>query len=94
MWIGVIKEPLFVKVLYFLLQLADLSEINTKRAPQDKLACVVRCCKKVFSILTIQMNEIACQIHIPLALSVVITSLDHTSRNHPCVNPRWRSCER
>ena len=31
--------------------LKDLVEINTKRAPQDKLACVVRCCKKIFSIL-------------------------------------------
>ena len=29
----------------------DLVEINTRRAPQDKLACVVRCCKNIFSIL-------------------------------------------
>ncbi|KAM7427072.1 Rab5 GDP/GTP exchange factor [Porites harrisoni] len=29
----------------------DLVEINTKRAPQDKLACVVRCCKKIFKII-------------------------------------------
>ncbi|KXJ19689.1 rab5 GDP/GTP exchange factor [Exaiptasia diaphana] len=29
----------------------DLVEINTKRAPQDKLNCVVRCCKKIFKII-------------------------------------------
>lgn len=29
----------------------DLVEINTKRAPQDKLACVVRCCKNIFKII-------------------------------------------
>ncbi|CAH3142937.1 unnamed protein product [Pocillopora meandrina] len=29
----------------------DLVEINTRRAPQDKLACVVRCCKNIFKII-------------------------------------------
>ena len=29
----------------------DLAEINTKRAPQDKLACVVRCCKNIYKII-------------------------------------------
>ncbi|CAB4022462.1 rab5 GDP GTP exchange factor-like [Paramuricea clavata] len=29
----------------------DIVEVNTKRAPQDKLACVVRCSKRVFRIL-------------------------------------------
>ncbi|KAJ7360252.1 Rab5 GDP/GTP exchange factor [Desmophyllum pertusum] len=29
----------------------DLVEINTKRAPQDKLACVVRCCKNIYKII-------------------------------------------
>lgn len=29
----------------------DLVEINTKRAPQDKLACIVRCCKNIFKII-------------------------------------------
>jgi hypothetical protein len=29
----------------------DILEVNTKRAPQDKLACIVRCSKRVFRIL-------------------------------------------
>lgn len=29
----------------------DLVEINTKRAPQDKLACVAQCCKNIFKII-------------------------------------------
>lgn len=29
----------------------DLVEINTRRAPQDKLACIVRCCKNIFKII-------------------------------------------
>jgi len=29
----------------------DFVEINTRRAPQDKLACVVRCCKNIFKII-------------------------------------------
>ncbi len=31
--------------------LSDLLEMNTKRAPQDKLSCIVKCSKCIFRIL-------------------------------------------
>jgi len=37
----------------------DLLEMNTKRAPQDKLACIVKCSKCIFQILHLSSNEIA-----------------------------------
>ncbi|XP_065068737.1 rab5 GDP/GTP exchange factor-like [Rhopilema esculentum] len=37
----------------------DLLEMNTKRAPQDKLACIVKCSKCIFQILQLSSSEIA-----------------------------------
>ena len=34
------------------LSVLDLLEMNTKRAPQDKLACIVKCSKCIFRIFS------------------------------------------
>ncbi|XP_065646379.1 rab5 GDP/GTP exchange factor isoform X2 [Hydra vulgaris] len=36
----------------------DLQEMNTKRAPQDKLACIVNCSIAIFQMLQIAQNEL------------------------------------
>jgi len=36
----------------------DLHEMNTKRAPQDKLLCIIKCSKAIFKMLQISNNEL------------------------------------
>lgn len=41
----------------FALWLADVIEMDSKRVPRDKLACITRCSKHIFSAIRITKNE-------------------------------------
>lgn len=48
---------LYVLTVPFHLSFEDIIEIDSKRVPQDKLGCITRCCKHIFSSIRITKNE-------------------------------------